>query len=41
MNITPVPEISAFFPIVGLLAAVGTTHVLRRRQLRCASEIAS
>ena len=29
---TPVPEMSALFPIVGLLVAVGSTHVLRRRR---------
>lgn len=27
-----VPEMSALFPIVGLLVAVGSTHVLRRRR---------
>lgn len=32
-NIAPVPEMSALFPIVGLLVAVGCTHILRRRQL--------
>jgi hypothetical protein len=31
-NMTPVPEMSALFPIVGLLVAVGSTHVLRRRR---------
>lgn len=31
-NITPVPEMSALFPIVGLLVAVGSTRVLRRRK---------
>ncbi len=29
----PVPEMSAFFPIVGLLVAVGSTSVLRRRRM--------
>jgi hypothetical protein len=32
-NMTPVPEMSALFPIVGLLVAVGSTHVLRRRRM--------
>ncbi len=31
-NITPVPEMSALGPIVGLLAAVSSTHILRRRR---------
>ena len=31
-NMTPVPEMSALFPIVGLLVAVGSTHILRRRR---------
>lgn len=31
--ITPVPEMSALFPIIGLVAAVGSTHVLRRRRM--------
>jgi hypothetical protein len=30
---SPVPEMSALFPIVGLLVAVGSTHVLRRRRM--------
>ncbi|MGI8891057.1 MAG: hypothetical protein ACR2G0_09795 [Chthoniobacterales bacterium] len=29
-NLSPVPEMSALFPIVGLMAAVGSTHLLRR-----------
>lgn len=33
MNATPVPEMSALFPIVGLTVAVGSTHVLRRRKM--------
>ena len=33
MNITPVPEMSALFPLVGLLAAVSSTHILRRRRM--------
>lgn len=32
MNITPVPEMNALFPIVGLFAAVSSTHFLRRRR---------
>jgi hypothetical protein len=32
-NMTPVPEMSALFPIVGLLVAVGSTHILRRRRM--------
>lgn len=30
-DITPVPEMSALMPIVGLLVAIGATHLLRRR----------
>ena len=32
-NLSPVPEMSALFPIIGLIAAVGLTHLLRRRRL--------
>ncbi len=32
MTLTPVPEMSALLPIVGLIAAVGSTHLLRRRR---------
>ena len=32
MSLTPVPEMSALYPIVGLIAAVGLTHLLRRRR---------
>jgi hypothetical protein len=32
-GLAPVPEMSALFPIVGLLVAVGSTHVLRRRRM--------
>jgi hypothetical protein len=28
----PLPEISAFFPIVGLIVAVSCTQILRRRR---------
>ena len=31
-TINPVPEVGALFPIVGLMAAVGCTHWLRRRR---------
>ena len=31
-GITPIPELSSFFPIVGLMVAVGATNVLRRRK---------
>lgn len=31
-GLAPVPEMSAFFPIVGLLVAVGSTSILRRRR---------
>jgi hypothetical protein len=31
-GITPVPELNALFPIVGLMVAVGSTHILRRRK---------
>ena len=33
MNLAPVPEMTAFYPIIGLLAAVTLTEVLRRRRL--------
>ena len=36
-GITPIPEMSALFPIVGLMVAVGSTHVLRRRRMAKAS----
>ena len=32
MTLTPVPEMSALYPIVGLLCAIGFTHLLRRRR---------
>ena len=32
-GITPIPELSSFFPIIGLMVAVFTTNVLRRRKL--------
>lgn len=32
-GITPIPELGAFFPVIGLLAAVFSTHFLRRRQV--------
>jgi hypothetical protein len=32
-GLAPVPEMSAFFPIVGLLVAVGSTSILRRRRM--------
>jgi hypothetical protein len=38
-TITPVPEMSALFPIVGLIAAVSCTQILRRR--RAAQKAAS
>ena len=31
-NLSPVPEMSAFFPIIGLVAAVSLTQLLRRRR---------
>ena len=31
-EITPIPEIGTVMPIVGLLVAIGATHVLRRRR---------
>ena len=38
--ITPVPELNALFPIVGLMVAVGSTHVLRRRKMaRIAADV--
>jgi hypothetical protein len=33
MSLTPVPEMSALYPILGLIAAVGSTQVLRRRRM--------
>jgi hypothetical protein len=33
MSLTPVPEMNALFPILGLIIAVGLTHFLRRRRL--------
>lgn len=39
-HITPVPEMNSLFPIVGLLAAVSSTRILRRRRAaRNAAEI--
>jgi hypothetical protein len=38
-TVTPVPEMSALFPIVGLIAAVSFTQILRRR--RAAQKTAS
>lgn len=35
---TPIPELNALFPIVGLMVAVGSTHILRRRKAAQASE---
>ncbi|MBA3831094.1 MAG: hypothetical protein H0X34_04205 [Chthoniobacterales bacterium] len=32
-NLTPVPEVGGLYPIVSLLAAVGFTHLLRRRRM--------
>lgn len=32
-GVVAVPELGTFFPIIGLLAAVFSTHILRRRQL--------
>ncbi len=32
MTLTPVPEMAALYPILGLLAAVACTHILRRRR---------
>jgi len=32
-TLTPVPEISALFPIIGLIAAVAVTQFLRRRRI--------
>ena len=32
-GVTPIPEISSFFPIIGLMVAVFATNVLRRRKL--------
>jgi hypothetical protein len=32
-NVTPVPELSSFFPIIGLTVAVGSTSYLRKRKL--------
>jgi len=32
--VAPVPEFSTFFPVIGLLVAVFSTHELRRRKLK-------
>jgi hypothetical protein len=32
-NLAPVPEMSALFPIVGLIVAIGSTSILRRRRM--------
>lgn len=32
-HVAPVPEVSTFFPLLGLLAAIFSTHFVRRRQL--------
>jgi hypothetical protein len=32
-GITPIPELSSFFPIIGLMVAVFATNVLRRRKM--------
>ena len=32
-GIAPIPEMNALFPIIGLVTAVGATHVLRRRKM--------
>lgn len=32
MNLTPVPEMSSLCPIIGLIAAIGLTHLLHRRR---------
>ncbi len=32
MTLTPVPEMAALYPIMSLLAAIGFTHILRRRR---------
>ena len=31
-DITPIPEVGTVMPIVGLLVAIGATHILRRRR---------
>ena len=36
-DITPIPEVGAVMPIVGLLVAVGATHILRRRRAATAA----
>lgn len=37
-SMTPVPEAGAFFPIIGLAAAIGCTHLLRKRRAGRLSE---
>lgn len=32
MTLTPVPEMSALYPLIGLIAAIGFTQLLRRRR---------
>ena len=39
-GITPIPELSSFFPIVGLMVAVGATNVLRRRKMAQQNSVA-
>ncbi len=39
ISITPVPELATFLPIIGLLAAVASTHYLRRRKLARRTEV--
>ena len=36
-EITPIPEVGTVMPIVGLLVAVGATHILRRRRAATAA----
>ena len=31
--LTPIPEIGALFPIIGLIVAIAATQILRRRRL--------
>lgn len=40
-TITPIPEMSVVFPVLGLLAAVSTTQILRRRRAAKLGELSA
>ena len=39
MTLAPVPEMGALYPIIGLIVAVGSTHLLRRRRMAQLAEV--